>query len=769
MKTLKELQEAKKTVAFTFGRFNPPTTGHEKLIKALSGQDRNIMVFPSHSQDAKKNPLPHARKIAYMKKMFPRFAKSIMTSKARNVFEIATFLYDQGYSDIVMVVGSDRVKEFDSLLKKYDGEEGRHGYYTFDSITVVSAGERDPDAEGVEGMSASKMRAAAVANDFDSFKQGLPRGFRDGKKLFDDIRKEMKVNEQNWTDEEIMRDAYIRGEVWNVGDVVKTKLGEEGTIIRKGTNYVVFENMQRVWLHDLEEEPKKITKTKQAKGEVGDIKGTQPAKYYSKGAQGKEMSVATKKARARHFAKGDSRKPAPGDSAETKPSQYTKKFKQMYGEQDKEKKPQSDTMADREKVKDLEFKKRLAILQAKIAKDQETLAKMQIADKQSKDRKKDESVDERKLTGAEKNKLKDLEKEVPKKDFIDRYGKEEGEAIYYATLTKMAKQEGLWDNIRKKKERIARGSGERMRKKGEKGAPTSDQIKRAQESYEIGKDYADHTKEIDPYSAPKSEKIYLRRDRKLPNLKVPVNRRKGKIINPKKEEILDEKIEGLVNKSKQTGVPYSILKKSYDRGMAAWKGGHRPGASQQQWAFARVNSMLTGGKADPDLQKQIKDGGYKKKKKKSESITKESIEEWYSDNETISLYQGRYGDEWLKKLNNTYEAMLSKLDESCCDDCDNLYDHVIMEAEYQGRKVKLNDPFRLPSGSKKKFGVYVKNEKGNIVKVTFGDPNMGINRDDPEARKNFRSRHSCDDNPGPKYKARYWSCYQWRAGAKVDN
>ena len=128
--------------------------------------------------------------------------------------------------------------------------------------------------------------------------------------MFDDIRKEMNVNEQNWTDEEIMRDAYIRGEVWNVGDVVRTKLGEEGTIIRKGTNYVVFEDMQRVWLHDLEEEPKKITKTKQAKGEVGDMKGTQPAKYYSKGAQGKEMSLATKIARARHFAKGDSRKPA---------------------------------------------------------------------------------------------------------------------------------------------------------------------------------------------------------------------------------------------------------------------------------------------------------------------------------------------------------------------------------------------------------------------------------------------------------------------------
>ena len=802
MKTLKELQEAKKTVAFTFGRFNPPTTGHEKLIKALSGQDRNIMVFPSHSQDAKKNPLPHARKIAYMKKMFPRFAKNIMTSKARNVFEIATLLYDQGYTDIVMVVGSDRVKEFDSLLKKYDGEEGRHGFYEFSSITVVSAGDRDPDAEGVEGMSASKMRAAAVANDFDSFKQGLPRGFRDGKKLFDDIRKEMNVNEQNWTDEEIMRDAYIRGEVWNVGDVVRTKLGEEGTIIRKGTNYVVFEDMQRVWLHDLEEEPKKITKTKQAKGEVGDMKGTQPAKYYSKGAQGKEMSLATKKARARHFAKGDSRKPAPGDSAKTKPSQYTKKFKQMYGEQDKEKKPQSDVMVDREKLKDLEVKKRMATLQAKIAKDQETLAKMQIADKQAKDRKKDESVDERKLTGAEKNKLKDLEKEVPKKDFIDRYGKEEGEAIYYATLTKMAKKESLWANIHKKRQRIKQGSGERMRKKGEKGAPTPAQMKRAKgESIdEINvpailksvisrmthpKGYA---KMLQTYIQKVKDDVKKKHSNRFHAAQVAtmfglnsvfplvdyINKlvKKGQLPMALMAQYevdeslqLDEKIAGLVNKSEKTGVPYSILKKSYDRGMAAWKGGHRPGATQQQWAFARVNSMLTGGKADPDLQAQIKKGGYKKKKKAS----KESVEEWFSSDETIQQYQERYGDEWLKKLNNTYEKMLSKLDEeSCCEDCENHFDHVIMEAEYQGKKVKLNDPIRTSENPNKKFKVYVKNEKGKVVVVRFGDPNMDINRDDPERRKSFRARHNCDD-PGPKTKARYWSCFQWRAGAKVDN
>ena len=88
-------------------------------------------------------------------------------------------------------------------------------------------------------------------------------------------------------------------------------------------------------------------------------------------------------------------------------------------------------------------------------------------------------------------------------------------------------------------------------------------------------------------------------------------------------------------------------------------------------------------------------------------------------------------------------------------------------AEYQGKKVKLNNPFRTPDGPKK-FSVYVKNEKGNVVKVNFGDPDMEIKRDDPARRKAFRARHSCDDDIGPKWKARYWSCYQWRAGAKVD-
>ena len=196
--------------------------------------------------------------------------------------------------------------------------------------------------------------------------------------------------------------------------------------------------------------------------------------------------------------------------------------------------------------------------------------------------------------------------------------------------------------------------------------------------------------------------------------------------------------------------------------MAAWKGGHRPGASQQQWAFARVNSMLTGGKADPDLQKQISAGGYKKKKKSKKEDFQEEDPCWDTHKQVgMKKKNGKMVPNCVPKEEKiiSFKEHVSK----------SLYDHAIMESEYQGRKVKLNDPFRLPSGSKKKFGVYVKNDKGNIVKVTFGDPNMGINRDDPEARKSFRARHQCDTNPGPKWKARYWSCYQWRAGSKVDN
>jgi len=182
-----------KTIAFTFGRFNPPTIGHEKLLDQTRKANRNYRIYASQSQDNKKNPLDFNTKTTFMKAMFPVHARSISTDKVITPFDILTNLYKEKYTDVVMVVGSDRVEEFEKKLTPYNGKKARHGYFKFNSIKVVSAGERDPDAEGVSGMSASKMRKAAQDNDYDTFAKGLPKKFKQGQMLFKTLQKAMGV------------------------------------------------------------------------------------------------------------------------------------------------------------------------------------------------------------------------------------------------------------------------------------------------------------------------------------------------------------------------------------------------------------------------------------------------------------------------------------------------------------------------------------------------------------------------------------------------
>ena len=188
------------TAVFTFGRFNPPTVGHEKLITAVQAVSRteggDYFVYPSHSQDNKKNPLTQSQKIKYMKKMFPKHSRNILASTGKTTLEIAVELYDKKYTNLVMVVGSDRVRDFQTILDKYNGEDKLHGFYDFDKIKVVSAGERDPDSEGVEGMSASKMREAAVEGDYKAFRVGTPDSLSDSdtKNMLNDIRKAKRLD-----------------------------------------------------------------------------------------------------------------------------------------------------------------------------------------------------------------------------------------------------------------------------------------------------------------------------------------------------------------------------------------------------------------------------------------------------------------------------------------------------------------------------------------------------------------------------------------------
>ena len=377
-KEIENMPEAVATreIAFTFGRFNPPTVGHEKLIKKVASASSAFKIFLSRSEDKKKNPLSPRTKLTHMKFMFPKYSRNIEISNTNMILDIASKLHKQGYTAIKMVVGSDRVREFETILKKYNGERNRHGFYDFETIKVISAGERDPDAEGVSGMSASKMRAAAEKDDIKTFKKGVPTGYRNADDLFKDVRKGMRLAdnysyETNYRpikslqefEQNQIRDLYIREMIFNIGDQIKyIKEDIDGKVIRKGTNYIVLEdnknNLHKAWIWDCLPDPADreaqvrehnldvdygftAVSTKEDMDRLPqdkDVKkkdGTQPKKYY------KDMSKDTKDKRADHFKKTDTTKndndSAPGDKdAKTKPSTHTQKYKKMYGEFKKE-------------------------------------------------------------------------------------------------------------------------------------------------------------------------------------------------------------------------------------------------------------------------------------------------------------------------------------------------------------------------------------------------------------------------------------------------
>jgi nicotinamide mononucleotide adenylyltransferase len=265
-------EEVNKSFAFTFGRFNPPTIGHEKLIRTVASQGSDYKIFISRSQDAVKNPLSPSDKLKWMTKIFKNYASHILVMPTNMVLELATKIYSMGYKSITMVVGSDRVGEFKSILTKYNDEKNRHGYYNFKKINIVSAGERDPDEEGVTGMSASKLRDYARRGDLKNFKRGIPGSLPEKEKneLFFDVRKGMglsislaadfepKVDKLKTLQEfetQQVRDLYIREMIFNIGEQVNnTKLDVKGKVIRRGTNYIVLEdtnnNLHKSWIWD---------------------------------------------------------------------------------------------------------------------------------------------------------------------------------------------------------------------------------------------------------------------------------------------------------------------------------------------------------------------------------------------------------------------------------------------------------------------------------------------------------------------------------------
>ena len=949
MRKFKDLTEAKETAAFTIGRFNPPTIGHEKVIDSLVKKSggNSTYIFPTHSQDSARNPLPHALKIAYMRKMFPKYKNNILVDKARNVFEIANTLYNKGHTSIICVVGSDRVREFETLLNKYNGVEGKkHGFYKFDSIKVISAGQRDPDADDVSGMSASKMRDAAKDGNKDLFLQGLPKGFRDGDKLYRDVRKYMGIREEremgDMSDFEYIRDQYLTGKIWNIGDIVEAN-NVSGEIVRRGTNYLSFVEdngkVHKAWLYEIEIKERKsalqklkdFDKSRAASGKPPIFTDKKPPKFVRMKKKGgmSTMNVPTDdidkwekkgysiternyrkeydnyQGRPEQIARRSSRNKArrimgdktkigmdvghkdnnplnndpdnlrnedPSDNRReprlrenpldemswynrakakldqmTHPRGYDKMIKSYVNAigKDKKKMP-SKTAADVAKDYNVSGRNLIQYINKLVKQGvlpQELKAEMQqeklgpnadqgdyIDDFQKSDAPqfKGKSQEKRKKMAIAAFLSKNEEVKLDEKYDSDKFFSGKGTPEQRTQLLKLQnkalralasspKQKAIKkeiDALRKKmgmkvKEEVklpkddlnwvkTGGSfGKKRRfptfvvkKEGNKYKAYDEQnkmsFKAASNSLEgLGKllkpyiekrtgswkfEEVKQDKDIKDKEGTQPAKYYAGGMSKSTKDKRATHFKKKKegpapgdasaetkpSVHTKKfkqmygETVLDEKITALVNKSEKSGISYGILKKVYDRGMAAYKTGHRPGTTSQQWALARVNSFITKGKgtwgkADADLAKQV-----------------EAVEEACCD-DCLDEQENPCWDGYKQvgtKMKNGKRVPNCVPEETEV----NGWGEITEKSEYNGKSVELNNPTK---GDRKKYKVYVRNDKGNVVKVEFGDPNMEIKRDDPARRAAFRARHNCDQKKD-KTTAGYWSCKFWSSKSVTD-
>ena len=259
------VKKTKGTLTVAFGRFNPPTTGHEKLLDnvATSSDDGDYIIVPSRSQDKKKNPLDADTKVGVMRAMFPNHSEKIVNDPGnRTIFDVLKKAHNDGYAGVRIVGGADRQKEFDKLVNNYNGLK-----YDFDTVEVRSAGDRDPDADDVTGMSASKQRKYAAENDFENFLKGVPTAMNKkvARELFNNIRVGMNIKE-GWNlweiaprfDWESLRELFVGKKIYKVGDLVENlNTGLVGRIIRRGANHLICVTedniMFKSWIKDVME------------------------------------------------------------------------------------------------------------------------------------------------------------------------------------------------------------------------------------------------------------------------------------------------------------------------------------------------------------------------------------------------------------------------------------------------------------------------------------------------------------------------------------
>ena len=290
------VEKTKGTLTVAFGRFNPPTTGHEKLLDtvAANSDDGDYIIIPSRSQDKKKNPLDADTKVSVMRQMFPQHSERIVNDpQNRTIFDVLKKAHMDGYAGVRIVGGGDRVAEFEKLSGNYNGK-----LYQFDNLEVLSAGDRDPDGDDVSGMSASKQRKAAAEGDFTTFRKGVPSSLnnKQTRELYNNIRAAMNIKE-GWNMWEIapkfdwkgLRENFISDKIFRVGELVESvNTGLIGKIIRRGTNHLICVTEDKImfksWIKDVTEAKKytevKMDSIEREPGKPNTLDGTTGYKKY---------------------------------------------------------------------------------------------------------------------------------------------------------------------------------------------------------------------------------------------------------------------------------------------------------------------------------------------------------------------------------------------------------------------------------------------------------------------------------------------------------
>jgi ribosomal protein L22 len=729
----------KKTVVFSFGRMNPMTNGHEKLADKLQSEAKkrnaDARLYLSHSTNPKKDPLDFNTKFKFAKKAF---GPMVQNSNAKVIFQVLEELNGK-YDNIVMVVGSDRVQEFETIIKKYNGK----GDYEFKSIEVISAGERDPDAEGVTGMSASKMRGFAAADDFDNFRKGVPSKFSDAdaKALFTAVKKGMNLKEEFEQQDEAVLDFTARRkramifkklsrriqrarmrQMRKIADPERLKRRAAKAAIKffrsrlsGGQNYADLGTGQKIAIdtrlqklkpiikkfavrllpkvRSLDIERKKAFAAHQAlhkedidvndkftlfieaklpqDKDIGGKEGTQPAKYYV------GMDKDTKEKRDAHFKQNgpksdsdpDSYKDAPGDKEARErgmpQSKHTKKYKDMFGEEVDKK---SMNRLDQLVRMGLADKKLLTVIKRSIDKldsgdmlnpnerkatqdllqtlldmvlSSDALFRMTRSTLQKEDVQLDELIYKgnigamemfeffQKATPQQIAEMKKLIAEKKTAEALKLLAKVTGKKLTFDENIKLLERED-WEEVDGLQ--MAQIEVANMAQDIEDLSQILDTLDKEPEAWVLSKitkaadyiesvrDYLEFEGEFDDGMEDEEED---EDDGEFSGVSDDEDdfemEMEETFIGMDKEEFGDlyeevselfEEIEGLQKKAEKSGISYGILKQVYDRGMAAWQGGHRPGTTPQQWAFARVNSFITGGKtrttADADLWKKVK-------------------------------------------------------------------------------------------------------------------------------------------------------------------